>query len=123
MDSEIVEAGNALWAHRLLVYRLYDSLAVFDPKTGVSTISYNAFKVGVGPCLTAVMTSTRAGSCSILCKSTPLHRHYLPPYASSNSTSARPLAPTLQAFIQGCDLDEAGSKTCDSADFDRLFSA
>ena len=43
-DSEIVEVGNALWKHHLLLYSIFDCFASLDAKNGVSSVTYNAFK-------------------------------------------------------------------------------
>lgn len=43
-DTEIVEVGSALWKHHLLLYRTFDAYASLDTKSGISGITYNAYK-------------------------------------------------------------------------------
>ena len=49
-DTEIVEVGEMLWQHHLLLYFMFDCFASMDAKHGISTVTYNAFKLLVQDC-------------------------------------------------------------------------
>ena len=39
VDSEIVEVGNALWKHHVLLYNIFDCFASMDAKNGISSVT------------------------------------------------------------------------------------
>ena len=49
-DHEVAEVGKVMWKHHMLIYRIFDSYASADPKRGISSIGYNAFKDFVQDC-------------------------------------------------------------------------